>query len=165
MYCGVTLNRNNRQIEHICPVEFGGPNEDHNLQALCGPCNARKGVQTDTDLRKRYREVLGRVPVGRPPSTRIPRSRFRELTRRTQQGATTRSLRQAVFRTPKHKIMAGSTAAGAVLGLVWFFAMPLMFGSHPIVGNVALFGGLAVFGLTWIGSLWRPKVTGVLEQQ
>lgn len=165
MYCGITLNRNNRQIDHIYPVEFGGPNEDQNLQALCGPCNARKGVQTDSDFRHRYREVLDEVPVGRPPSTRIPQSKFQEITRRTQQGATTKGLRRAVFRTSKQKIMAGSTAAGAVLGLAWFFAMPLTFGSHSVVGNVALFGGLAVFALTWIGSMWRAKVTGVLEQQ
>lgn len=165
MYCGITLNRNNRQTDHIYPVEFGGPNEDHNLQALCGPCNARKGVQTDADFRHRYREVLGGVPVDRPPSARISQARFREITRRTQQGETTRSLRQAVFRTPKQKIMAGSTAAGVVLGLIWFFAMPLIFGSHPVVGNLALFGGLTVFALTWIGSMWRAKATGVLEQQ
>ena len=165
MYCGITLNRNNRQIDHIYPVEFGGPNEDRNLQALCGPCNARKGVQTDSDFRERYREVLGGVSVGRPPSTRIGQSRFREITRTTQQGDTTRGLRRAVFRTPKQKIMAGSTAAGAVSGLIWFFGMPLIFGGHPVVSNLALFGGLAVFALTWIGSMWRAKGTGVLEQQ
>ena len=165
MYCGITLNRNNRQIDHIYPVEFGGPNEDRNLQALCGPCNARKGVQTDSDFRERYREVLGGVSVGRPPSTRIGQSRFREITRTTQQGDTTRGLRRAVFRTPKQKIMAGSTAAGAVSGLIWFFGMPVIFGGRPVVSNLALFGGLAVFALTWIGSMWRAKGTGVLEQQ
>ena len=116
MYCGVTLNKNNRQIDHIYPVEFGGPNEDSNLQALCAPCNARKGVQTDADFRNRYREALSEVQVGRPPSVRIPQARFRAITQRTRQGETTRALRRSVFRTPKQKIMAGSTLAGAVLG-------------------------------------------------
>ena len=165
MYCGVTLNRNNRQIDHIYPVEFGGENEDSNLQALCGPCNARKGVQTDEDFRHRYRELLASVRVGTPPSARIPQERFRAITRSTRQGETTRGLRQAVFRTPKQKIMASSAIAGGVLGGVWFIAMPLIFGDHPAVGYVALFGGLAVFGGTWVGSVWRAKVTGVLDEQ
>ena len=69
MYCGVRLNRTNLQIDHIYPAEFGGPNEENNLQALCGRCNARKGIQIDADFRSRYREMLRGIPVGRPPQT------------------------------------------------------------------------------------------------
>ena len=165
MYCGVTLNKNNRQIDHIYPAEFGGSNEDHNLQALCGPCNARKGVQIDEDFRNRYRELLASVPVGTPPRTRIPQERFRAITRRTRQGEATRGLRQAVFRTPRQKIMTSSAIAGGVLGAAWFVAMPLIFGSHPVVGYVALFGGLTVFGAAWAASVWRANLTGVLDQE
>lgn len=165
MYCGITLNRNNREIDHIYPVEFGGKNEGANLQALCKPCNARKGVQTDADFRHRYRELLACVSVGTPPSVRIPQNRCRAITRRTRQGETTRRLRQSVFRAPMQKIMAGSAVAGGVLGGVWFLAMPLIFGARPVVDYVALFGGLIVFSATWVGSMWRARVTGVLEQE
>ena len=164
MYCGIALNKNNRQIDHIYPVEFGGENVDSNLQALCSPCNARKGVQTDADFRNRYREVLSGVRVGSPPATRIPQQRFREITQRTRQGETTRGLRQSVFRTSKQKIIAGSTLAGAVLGVAWFFAIAILFGDSNVGGQVALFGGFVVFGLVWIGSMWRAKRTGILDQ-
>lgn len=94
MYCGVRLNRTNLQIDHIYPVEpveFGGPNDETNLQALCGRCNARKGVQIDADFRARYREALTGVAVSRPPANRIPYSRFDAITRRTRQGDSTSS--------------------------------------------------------------------------
>ncbi len=163
MYCGIVLNRNNLEIDHIYPVEFGGPNEEHNYQALCKRCNSRKGLQIDSDFRHRYRELLGSVPVGRPPTTRIPYRRFDEITRRTRQGATTRSLRQSVYRTPRQKIIAGSTIAGAVLGGVWFFAILLTFPPIPLAGNVAVIGGLVIFGVVWVGSVWRAKVTGIWD--
>lgn len=126
MYCGVRLNRNNLQLDHIYPVEFGGPNEESNLQALCGRCNARKGVQTDADFRERYREVLGNVPVGQPPATRIPYERFDAITRRTRQGDTTRALRRLMFRTPRQKIASGSVVMGAVTGGAWLITMALV---------------------------------------
>ncbi len=164
MYCGVTLSRNNRQIDHIYPVEFGGANAEANLQALCGACNARKGVQTDNDFRQRYRQALASVPVGTPPPARIPQQQFQAITRSTQQGAETRQLRKAIFRTPAQKISASSATASAIIGGAWFFAMPLLFGEHHVVGYIALYGGITVFVTGFAGSLWRARVTGIMEQ-
>lgn len=38
--CGTTSGL---QIDHIIPVAKGGPTDEDNLRALCGPCNTRKG--------------------------------------------------------------------------------------------------------------------------
>lgn len=32
------------EIDHVVPRVLGGTNEDTNLQALCSPCNRRKGA-------------------------------------------------------------------------------------------------------------------------
>ena len=161
MYCGVRLNSTNLQIDHIYPVEFGGPNEESNLQALCGRCNARKGIQIDADFRARYREVLGSVPVGRPPANRIPYDRFDAITRRTRQGDTTRALRRSVFRTPRQKIASGSLVLGGIIGGAWFIIIALLSPQSEAGQYVAFFGGIAVGTTTWAGSVWRAKHTGI----
>ena len=165
MYCGVRLNRTNLQIDHVYPVEFGGPNEESNLQALCGRCNARKGVQTDADFRERYRETLGSVQVGRPPANHIPYERFAAITQRTNQGNTTRTLRRAVFRTPKQKIASGSLVLGGITGGAWFIVTALLLGQFAAGQYIAFFGGLALCGATWLGSVWRAKYTGIWDRE
>lgn len=48
--CGVALRdgtrqkRGNAQVDHIVPRVQGGRTVDENLRALCGTCNARKGL-------------------------------------------------------------------------------------------------------------------------
>ena len=161
MYCGIRLNRLNLQIDHIYPAEFGGSNEESNLQALCGRCNARKGIQIDADFRARYREVLSGVTVGHPHSNRIPYERFDAITRRTSQGAMTQSLRRSVFRTPRQKIASGSVVLGAIAGGAWFIVMALVLPQSDVSQYIAFFGG-AIFGLvTWGGSVWRAKHTDI----
>ena len=41
--CNAYLADNLVTIDHIVPVTKLGTNDIHNLQPLCGPCNARKG--------------------------------------------------------------------------------------------------------------------------
>lgn len=31
-----------RHVDHVIPAHLGGPDDDHNLQALCGMCHASK---------------------------------------------------------------------------------------------------------------------------
>ena len=69
MYCGVNLQRlnvNQRHIDHMDPVERGGPDVEENMQGLCGRCNSRKGVQTDGEFRERYWELLPGLSPGIP---------------------------------------------------------------------------------------------------
>ncbi|MBA3654566.1 MAG: HNH endonuclease [Actinobacteria bacterium] len=35
------------EVDHVLPRALGGTNDVENLQALCGPCNRKKGVKLD----------------------------------------------------------------------------------------------------------------------
>ena len=169
MYCGIDLlriNRALRHIDHVIPVEHGGPNEESNYQALCNRYNSRKGGhQTDEEFRERYSELLRNTMPGRPPTRRIPYERFDAVTRRTRQLESTVARRKAIFKTPAQKITASSTVAGAVPAIVWFFAIPIAFPNGPAAGTVALFGAPIIFAAIWVASMWRAKVSGILDSQ
>ena len=168
MYCGVNLlnlNRNRRHIDHVIPVEHGGRNEESNYQALCNRCNSRKGGhQTDEEFRQRYQGALGSTQPGTPPRTRIPYSRFEEITRRTSQLEPTVARRKAVFKTPSQKIAAANAVASAVLAAAWFLSIPLTFSGSQTSGTVAFVGAPVVFATTWIGLMWRAKISGILHE-
>ena len=166
MYCGVALlrlNKNRRHTDHKVPVEHGGSNEESNLQATCNSCNSRKGIQTDEEFRERYRDLLGNTQTGRPPTQRIDQERFNAVTKRTRQLDSTVARRKAIFKTPAQKISAASGVASVVLAIVWFFTIPLTFAESPAAGFVAFFGAPVVFALTWLGSMWRARTTGILN--
>ena len=169
MYCGVTLNRRNMHIDHIYPVEHGGSNVDENLQALCAGCNMRKGIQTGSEFRERYRELLTPFqadypPV--PPKERIPQRMFSEIASRTSQLQSTRARRRAVLKTPRQKIVSGSITTGIAIGTIWFFAIPITFGGQgTVVAYGTLFGARIVGLLVALGIIRRAKCIGRFEQQ
>ena len=168
MYCGVDLLRLNvsqRHIDHKDPVERGGPDVEDNMQALCGRCNSRKGVQTDGEFRERYQELLRGGRPGRPPSPRITQARFVEVSKKTRQRASTEAARKAVFKTPAQKISSASVTAGIALGVVLFFVVALSFQNTGWGGTVAFCGAVVVFALTWVGSMWRARFTGMLDSE
>ncbi len=161
MYCGLTLNRTNLHIDHIFPVEHGGSNAEDNLQALCGSCDLRKGVQTDSEFCERYRALLSSQRTGAPPVQRIPQSAFRAETTNTSRLESTRSRQAAVFKTPRQKIMSSSGIAGIVAGGVWLFAIAIAFDG---AAGVAFWGGVVVGLWVAVGLIWRAKFTGRFDQ-
>lgn len=53
-YCRCSI-RKSRHIDHIVPLKLGGSNDWTNLQALCPPCNLKKGAKDPTQ----YANKLG----------------------------------------------------------------------------------------------------------
>ena len=135
------------------------------MQALCGRCNCRKGVQTDGEFRERYGELLRGLQPGYPPSARILQARFVAVSKATRQLASTEAARKTVFKTPAQKISSASLTAGGVLGVVWFLLFGSLLGDVSWGGNFALLGGFVIVGLTWGGSMWRARVTGILDAE
>ena len=87
MYCAVYLRRGDWHIDHKIPVSLGGKNEVDNYQALCVPCNLRKGAMTDKQFRRRYSKLLRSYwpwETPEPPNKHIPQSEFKRVTRATR---------------------------------------------------------------------------------
>lgn len=47
--CHVSIKDGNH-LDHRIPVALGGPNEDWNMQLLCGPCNLSKAAKHPVDF-------------------------------------------------------------------------------------------------------------------
>ena len=93
-YCGRRYSAHYLDIDHMAPAAYGGSNDPSNLQVLCGPCNRRKGDQTDREFRRRY---AGLVPGRRltPPSPPASQRQFDAITRRSGASATARRRRSS----------------------------------------------------------------------
>ena len=122
-------------------------------------------MQTDGEFRERYGELLRGVRPGVPPSSRIQQARFVSVSKTTRQLASTVVARKAVFKTPAQKVSSASLTAGVVLGVVWFLLFGSLLGKVSWGGNFALLGGLVVVGVTWGVSMWRARVTGILDAE
>ncbi|WP_336643719.1 HNH endonuclease [Microbacterium sp. MMO-113] len=44
-HCGHVGKLHEMEVDHVIPWSWGGSDEFDNLQALCGPCNRRKGAR------------------------------------------------------------------------------------------------------------------------
>lgn len=49
-YCGATLNRRNRELDHIHPLSQGGTSTIDNVQIICKNCNRAKGEQDESEF-------------------------------------------------------------------------------------------------------------------
>ena len=115
-YCGRTLRRGRLEIDHRTPLSRGGGNGLDNLQLLCRPCNMRKGIQSDGEFRRRYRQVL---PAGGGiPSPPVSQSRFAAETRRTRAPAAVRSIYRERFRAARERRAAHRAGRGGGCGLL-----------------------------------------------
>lgn len=57
-YCGVKLEPDNFQVDHIFPLARGGTNLEHNLIASCHMCNKYKSTFTVVEFKKRIFEHI-----------------------------------------------------------------------------------------------------------
>ena len=168
MYCGTYLARG-WHLDHIYPREHGGSNNLLNLQALCPPCNLRKGVQTDEEYRHRFRKLLKKIdteigPV--PPEERIPKWEFDKITKQSGVSQTARSRRRSKYTSPRQKIVSGSFVTGLFLGVLWAMSASLIFRLGSI-GTLLFI--LAVGFIIWISVssflIGRARHTGKLVSQ
>lgn len=51
-YCGVELNEENMQLDHIIPVSKGGDNSLDNIHFVCKNCNLRKFTREEKEFKK-----------------------------------------------------------------------------------------------------------------
>jgi ATP adenylyltransferase len=49
--CGIDAKEKALDVDHIVPINKGGPNVIENMQALCYTCNSQKSDRDDTDFR------------------------------------------------------------------------------------------------------------------
>lgn len=168
MYCGGRRKTENFEIDHIYPVARGGSNDESNLQALCGPCNARKGAATDEEFRHRYRELLPPLKSGEqpyPPTDYIFQHQFRAITRKTPTPRGVRVLRRNKYLTQRERIIKGGPLTGAALGVVWAGLTALLLNGMPAFVELSGIGGLVVFLSVWGGIYQRAKHQGVLTDE
>ena len=168
MYCGGRRKTQNFEIDHIHPVSRGGSNEESNLQALCGPCNARKGAATDEEFRRRYAELLPRLKpslVPTPPDEYIYQHQFRALTRRTATPKGVRTLRRNKYLTQRQRIMKGAPIAGVIVGIIWAGITAALLSGLPIFIELSGSGGVIVFLSVWVAVYKRAKRCGVMTDE
>ena len=141
----------------VTPVVRGGSNDKSNLQVICGPCNQRKGMQTDEEFRSRYSRF---VPKRRltAPLRRISQDEFSAATRRTSQSDTMREFRKTRFISKRDKV----SGACFGLGIVLFFVILFVLSSIGIEGYPALLPPAVLGAAAGIGIWLRAQITGVM---
>ena len=160
MYCRVRLYKWNMHIDHVFPAEHGGSNDISNLQALCGDCNQRKGVQTDEEFRTRYGKIL---PAHGRPRRRIQQSEFAAITAKTEQLESTRTRKRSVFKTQRQRVVSGS----CTLGIIALVSSLVVLAMSPLADiQVILLGVPVVIGVgVSIGLIRRARHTGRLTDE
>lgn len=161
MYCGVRLEEG-WHLDHIFPISHGGDNEPENLQALCAPCNMRKGVQTDDEYRHRYRKVLPRNRNA-PPRKTIPQWRFHRIMERTELASSTRSRKRTKYRSPFRKALSGSFNTAVICAALIAAAMFYMLGQDPEDAARAIVIAVVVAAGVFLGLMSRAAVTNRLK--
>ena len=166
--CGKRRTVKKLQVEHILPLVRGGTNDFWNLQLACGPCNTRKGIQTNQEFYERYQRIaspnLLKTPP-EPPTQEIPQSAFRDETQRTVTNQSVQEFKRTKYITGKTKINGGSLTTGGISGGAWFIAIPLTFGElGELLSNIALFGAITIAAAVYLGLILRAKHTGMYEQ-
>lgn len=163
MYCGERKLLRNLQIDHSSPVVRAGSNDFDNLQLLCAPCNQRKGMQTDSEFRERYSELVDRVSTNpTPPTERVSQSEFRRVTRQTTQSREVQEFRKARYVKPSTKIIRGSVVVGLGLGFIVLVVLSTVF---PAAGSLSLVVSVCLGLALAVALILRARTTGKMEDE
>ena len=156
-YCGHRFSAHYFEIDHMDPATYGGSNDESNLQVLCGPCNRRKGDQTDQEFRRRYASL---VPQRRltPPARPVSQSKFAEVTRGSQASEGLQRRRRSRYFSAQERISLGCMASGAITVVLTLWGLIEL----GLTGNWALFPALALGLIVGFGLLLRARVSGAL---
>ena len=157
VYCAHRRTARNFEIDHIVPVVRGGSNDKSNLQVICGPCNQRKGIQTDKEFRARYSRL---VPQRRltPPRRQISQDEFRVATQRTTQSDTVRQFRKTRFISKREKVGGGAFGLGLAIGIAMLFSLAMV----GLEGLLLLLLPTVLGAAVAIGIWARAYVTGAM---
>ena len=60
-YCGIMLEYDEMQVDHIVPKQLGGKDEMTNYNPACRSCNASKSTYSVAEFRKRLVEDVARL--------------------------------------------------------------------------------------------------------
>ena len=124
IYCAARIMPRTTQIDHLIPLARGGPNDFSNLQALCRPCNRRKGVHTDAEFRQRYATLISKTPRSMPHSY-IPQSEFVAVTRQTSAPEAVQLIQSNRDYANSTKIRVGAIVAGVLTSVVTLITLSI----------------------------------------
>ena len=157
IYCGRKISLLMSHVDHVLPLNRGGPNTEGNAQLTCPGCNMRKGDRTDGEFRSRYSSLIP-LTLRAMPGRTVRQSDFKRATARTSDTSSYRGFKGGKYYTPAQKINVGAIIAGvAVGGLVFWLFYEAFAPEDP--GNLVIASAL-LGGVTW-GWVWlRAWYTG-----
>ena len=81
----------------------------------------------------------------------------------TQQTDTAERLGPARSGSPRRNLATGTAVIGLIGGFIWMILTSWLLPNHPVVNNVALWGGIVVGVGIWAALLLRAKHTGKFD--
>ena len=159
-YCGYRRIAASMDIDHIIPAVRGGSNDESNLQAICRPCNQRKGLQTDEEFRARYARLVPQRALT-PPNRRVSQAEFRKETRLTTQTTSVQEFRKTRFISKRQKVVTGCLI---IAGVTFFVTLTLLvlLGAE---GYLLLLPSVIVGALGGGSVYYRGYTTGAMIEQ
>ena len=158
VYCGKKISLLMSHVDHVLPLNRGGPNTEGNAQLTCPGCNMRKGDRTDGEFRSRYSSLIP-LTSGDMPGRTVRQSEFKRATARTSDASSYRGFKGGKYYTPAQKINIGALIAGVgVGGLVFWLFYEAFSPEDPdnLVIACAILGGVT-WGWVWLRAWYTGR--------
>ena len=158
IYCGRKITLVMSHVDHVLPLNRGGPNTAGNAQLTCPGCNMRKGDRTDGEFRYRYSSLIPSTS-GDMPGRTVRQSEFKRATARTSDTSSYRGFKGGKYYTPAQKINIGALIAGVGVGGLVFWLFYEAFspeGPDNLVIACAILGGVT-WGWAWLRAWYTGR--------